>query len=326
MILFMSYCTTDIPKPTDPSAYHSILKSVSKKISAIEGVLSVYQIGGISSPGISDLDLVVVFKDDFKCSLNIHDSLSIKEKYLFIHKLYGTSRSHFLESSKYSFFQNYSLLSGEEIIRLTDRDEESPGLIQTQIALEYMLKMYVNVIVQEKYRIVQVRSLLLHGKALSYDLGYFKDSSQSLKKIVDRLLDIRKNWFENPHSQKLILDWFREFCIVYPEELNSIMQSKPFYLDSNSSNRIARNISIVKSDKLHYSHHGTKLPPFPVNIIGKKYFRLMNRFNRFEIQAPFRSSGIPDGLRAYFDFQQRQRSYNSEYIPHFYPLTSSLLA
>ncbi len=322
----MAYQTTDIPKFTDESAYHRILRKVANRISALDGVEAIYQIGGISSPGISDLDMVVVFQNDFKCSYNIHDSLSEEEKYLFIHKLYGTSLDHFHESSRFSFFQNYSLIGGKEIIQNKIEDHGSADKVKTQIALEYMLKMYVNLTLQDTYKIIQARSLLLHGKALSYDVSYLGSSAARLSALVSDLLDIRKNWFESNSNTRRLSEWFRAIYMIYPEVLESVIREKGFYLDGNFSKKIARNISLIQSEKLQSSHKGFRFPAFPVNFLGKKYFRLMNRFNTFEFKVPYQAVEVPSELRDYFDFQSGQRNYNRNFLPHFYPLSSSLLA
>ena len=189
-----------------------------------------------------------------------------------------------------------------------------------------MLKMYVNLTLQDRYNIIQARSLLLHGKALSYDLSYLGASTHKLNTLVSDLLDIRKSWFESSNNTQRLSNWFQDICKVYPDILDSIIREKGFYIADNSSNRIARNISFTKSEKLQSSHKGIRLPAFPVNFLGKKYFRLMNRFNTFEFQVPYKDVGIPSELKDYFDFQTRQRDYNRKFIPHFYPLTSSLLA
>lgn len=322
----MTYYKIDKPKAVPESIYHQILANVAKKVSHIDGVESVYQIGGISAPGISDLDMVVVFKNDFASDFNLHESLSVEEKYLFIHKLYGCSRKYFLESSGFSFFNNFSLLEGQEI----ERDGRSKFLdlaeIKSQIALEYMLKMYVNLMLQKEYKILQVRSLLLHGKALSYDLDFLGVDAVGLKKSVNDLLHIRKNWFDDSDGIHRLESWFKEFVVIFPEVLSSVLRVRGLHLDAEWKLMVARNISLSKSDSLSCKREGIHLPAFPAALIGKKYFRLLNKLNNFEISVPLKEGDLSDSLRKYFFFQKTQKEYNRKFLPHFYPLSSSLLA
>lgn len=326
MILIMTYSFTDIPSPLEESAYHRILKNVVAKLSSLEGVEAVYQIGGIASPGISDLDLVVVFRDDFVCLYNLHDELSDEEKYLFIHKLFGCSAKYFHESSRYSFFHNFTLLAGSDIKREEKLNELETSTIKSQIALEYMVKMYANIIVQKEYSVLQIRSLLLHGKALNFDLEFLGVDAITLQESVNELLSIRKNWFKATDGKAQIELWFKQFVILFPEILDSILKVRGLYLPEIETKKIAKNISLHRGASLSHVRRGIVLPSFPVSLLGKKYFRLQNKFNSFEILLPVRENEPPEALTKYFAFQSKQKEYNKKHLPHFYPLASSLLA
>lgn len=321
----MAYYCIDIPSKLQESDYHRILRGVVDKISALENVEAIYQIGGIASPGISDLDLVVVFRNDAVCRYNLHEHLSNEEKYLFIHKLYGCSVRHFQESSRFSFFHNFSLLFGTDVKREEKLAESETVVIKNQIALEYMVKMYVNLILQKEYSTLQLRSLLLHGKALNYDLEFLGVDALHLKGLVATLLEVRNNWFKTESGRDKLKTWFREFIEVYPKLLDSILKVRGMYMPKEASYKIAGNIYLLKADSLDCLRKGFLLPAFPTELLGKKYFRLQNKFNSFEIRVPFRTVEIPDALLKYFNFQNKQREYNQKNLPHFYPLASSLL-
>ena len=322
----MGYYCIDIPSAIEESAYHRILGNVLSKLAVVDGVEAIYQIGGISSPGISDLDLVLVFRNNFRCDFNIHQYLSDEEKYLFIHKLYGCSAKYFHESSRFSFFHNFTLLFGNDIKREEKGSEVELSSIRTQIALEYMVKMYTNIMLQKEYGILQVRSLLLHGKALNFDLDFLGVDAVEMKKTVSQLLELRKNWFNSGDSVNKIREWFIEFIRIFPDVLDSILKVRGLYMPEGYSDKIARNIALLHSDSLSCLRHGILLPAFPASLLGKKYFRLQNRFNKFEIHVPFRTDTISPALQNYFNFQHKQKDYNRTYLPHFYPLASSLLA
>jgi hypothetical protein len=66
----MSYNLSDIPKPVDRSEYESCMKRMTEKLLRISGVKSIFQVGGINTPGISDIDYYIVFKDGFTCTEN----------------------------------------------------------------------------------------------------------------------------------------------------------------------------------------------------------------------------------------------------------------
>ncbi len=320
------YYLTDIPQFIDGTKYQKILKNVVRTLSGLKGVEAVYQIGGISTPGVSDLDLVVVFTNDFRCDFDLHQHLSSTEKYLFIHRLYGCPVSYFQESSLYSFFHNFSLVAGEEIIRKPAADMKSESLIRIQTAMEYMLKFYVNIILQKEYGILQVRSLLLHGKALLFDLSYLSLTDPVLDQLMQDLMEIRTNWFRLDQKKKRLSSWFNRFAEIYPAILNECMNKYGFFLMNNGRLSVSGNIVLQKSDTLTYRREGISFPSFPVRMFGKRYYRLQNRFNKFTILTPFREDNMPGALKQYFAFRESHRIYNAKYLPKFMTLTSSLLS
>jgi len=320
------YYVTDIPEFIDVTLYQKILNDVVRTLSGLKGVEAVYQIGGISTPGVSDLDLVVVFTNDFQSDFDLHKHLSAIQKYLFIHRLYGCPVSFFQESSLYSFFHNFSLLAGEEIIRKSVTDNQSENLIRIQTAMEYMLKLYVNIILQKEYGILQARSLLLHGKALLFDLSHLSLSDPLMNQLMQDLMEIRNGWFRLDQRKKRLSSWFNRFVDIYPAFLNECMNKYGFYLENQGRLSVSGNIILQKADTLSYRREGMSFPSFPVLLLGKRYYRLQNRFNKFTFQTPFRDDNIPEALSPYFDFRARHRAYNAKYLPKFMTLTSSLLS
>src|SRR4051794_2971396 len=103
----------DIPVEVSLRPYEMAVDHAVEILSGIEGIKSVYRIGGFSAPGISDIDLVVVFKDEFVFKDDIRSFLSDDERYLFIHRLYGIPEKYFLQPESRAFFHHYKLLSGK---------------------------------------------------------------------------------------------------------------------------------------------------------------------------------------------------------------------
>lgn len=66
--------------------YDEAIKAYLAKIPQ-KGVVGVLQIGGVSHPGVSDIDLIVVFKSDFKSSVKKYRSniLNANHRYLMMH-------------------------------------------------------------------------------------------------------------------------------------------------------------------------------------------------------------------------------------------------
>ena len=311
----------DLPMKYQINDYHDSIMSQVKALSDVSAVVSIYQIGGLSTPGISDIDLVVVFKDRFRYDVNPKIFNNSDGNYLFTHGLYGVSETNFKYSLKFTFFHNFKLLYGNEIKLKNSFKKSDQQIIKEQIALEFLVKMYINLAVQKKYNTIKLRSLFLHIKALPYDFEFLKINPEKLLNIIKEGINIRNNWLDGSVTKKNVVNWFKLFFKEY--ELFLIEFFKKYKMQSPFMNfKIAKNINIVNSEVFGFHKKGLVIPD-PYNILGSKYFNLLNRLNNFHFKIPITniSSHIID---SYFNYVKEVSIYNKTYLPHFMPLTSSL--
>ncbi len=314
----------DYPKPVAESFYQQSLQAMTNRLVESCAALAVYQVGGIGSPGISDLDMVVVFKDDVRFEQNMLDGLDENEKYLFIHNLYGISSGDFEEAERFAFYHQYKLLAGNDVrthSRLSDSDLQT---MKIQTALEFIVKMRITIFLQKEYGVIRLRDLLLHVKALGFDLDFLGITSGPVFDHVNRVIEWRKNWFGNTPSPSDILKWWNGFYEAFDHFFEETMKSHRFFLPKKEEYKIARNIQLIPTAQdVHLSRQGFLMPPV-LSVIGKKFFRLQNRLNTFKFEIPVQSTGIPEILEKKFYFTGKMAAYNKKYLPHFYTLTSSL--
>lgn len=322
----MSIRIIDFPHTIPESAYRQALKSMTERVVRTKMAKAVYQVGGISSPGISDLDMVVVFQDNAGVEENLLTGLTKQEQYLFIHNLYGISDHKFAEAEQFAFYHHYELLAGDDLrshSRLPAPDVEE---LKIQIALEFMVKMYITLFLQDIYGVLRMRDLLLHVKALQYDLDFLGVTGDKVNLHIAQVLEWRNNWFKSPPSEKDILVWWKAFYVDFERLLREKLTSLPFYLPARPSYSIAKNILLMPSeDGISSSHKGFILPKL-LSLTGKKYFRLQNRLNSFQFKVPIRSDHFPDVIEKKFRFEKDIVDYNKKYLPHCLPITSSLHA
>ena len=294
------------------------------RLRRLNGVVSIFQIGSVGNPGISDIDMLVVFEDGAICNLNPLTGLSRTERYLFSHNLYAVLRKQFFDAQKYTFFHNYNLLWGKELpIGTSDLSEEEIQALKTQIALEYLIRMFVNSTVEHIYSIIRVRGILVLVKALSYDLEFLNVSSGGLFDLIQTVIGWRDHWFKKKPDEKTIKNWFMEFCKELMTFLKIELSRRTFYLPEDANLCIARNMMIELSETFGYAHEGIRLPSF-LGGLGRKYFNMMHRFNRFSFQIPAAVSNIPDVLNDRFVFARQIKRANNDSLSCFMPLTSSL--
>jgi len=322
----MSIKIIDHPHPVDESFYHASLHKMTRRLLQTGAATAVYQAGGISNPGISDLDMLVVFKDGVRVANNFLEGLSEEEKYLFIHNLYGISQQHFAGAERFAFYHRYTLLGGVEARSNITQDITETQLLKIQIALEFIVKLRITLFLQEEYGVLRMRDLLLHVKALRFDLDFLGITSGMLADQVDTVIEWRKQWFVKTPSESEILNWWTSFYKTFDRFFEEVILAQPFFLPARDKYRISKNIFVIPSDtKVRLSRSGFRLP-HQFAFLGKKFFRLQNRLNEFQAELPVRSENIPGVLGQKFQFENAIVEYNKKYLPFFLPVTSSLHA
>jgi len=316
---------TDYPHYVPLEDYEKAISRMIEKLLGHPNIVSIYQIGSISNPGISDIDMLIVFKDDAECKMDPLEELSRSERYIFYHNLYGIEKRDFLNAQQLTFFHNYCLLWGERLSK--DGNTLSPEEVQnlkTQTALEYLVKMYISTIVERTYGIVKIRALLLETKAMLFDLEFLNIDSGKLFDLVKTVVHWRDHWFEQKPDRKSLNKWHDTFSNELSESLRIMLQSKKFYLPEKADLHIARNIRLIPAKHLDHSHKGTILPSALGGILGRKYFNLQHRFNNFDVYIPTSNFLNCEIVKKRFDLLKKMKSYNDTYLDYFSSIGTSL--
>jgi hypothetical protein len=314
----------ELPHYISLDRYEQSISSMVKRLSEYPGVRAIYQIGGVSTPGISDIDLLVVFEDGISCHQNPLRDLGAEDRYFYIHNLYGLSLSHFRETFRYVFFHNYNRLWGEDlIVPAGDLERQKSERIQTQVGLEYLIKLFISMTVERTYGIAKVRNLLLHAKALKYDLADLEITSGPLPEMIAVIIGWRTYWFNEQPRHEILIQWLNEFYHALKAELGKCIAARKFYLPDWVNLRISRNMLMVPSEKLGYRHRGLTLPKI-FGGLGQKYFNVQHRFNSFEFLVPVTTDAIPQELVARHEFITMLNAYNARHLPAFVPVAYGL--
>ena len=133
----------DRPIKIERSVYDKTIKKIVSDLSKEKCVLSLYQLGNVKHPGISDIDLLVIFRDKFIYKGDPLKNLTANERYLFPHRLFGIKNKFLTLSMDFSFFSNYKYLYGEKISTTNKLNDKDKTILKNQIAMEYLIKNYI---------------------------------------------------------------------------------------------------------------------------------------------------------------------------------------
>jgi hypothetical protein len=322
----MSHRLIDFPHFVSESSYKKALDDMVKRLSALPETISVYQVGSIGSLGISDLDLIVIFEDNKRIEKNFLENLSPAEKYLFVHNLYGISQQDFADAVRFTFFNNFTLLYGRDIRLSPSLSPANIEILKKQVALEYVIRMCITTYLQQSYRVLRVRDLLLHVKALQYDCDFLGIEKGKLVEKISDIIEWRKNWFDKTPSNNEIIKWWNEFYEQFTQFVITIFNSHKFYLPEKPDYSITNNISVIPAKtRVNFSRHGFLLP-HQLALFGKQYFRLQNRLNQFRFEIPVTFENTPPILLEKFEFEKKYFEYRNKFLPSFFTLTMNLHA
>ncbi len=318
----MKFYFNDYPYFVPLGIYENAIEGMVEKLRRQEGIISIFQIGSIIHPGISDIDMVVVFKENGVFHLNPLQGLTKVERYLFIHPPLGASKTDFIEAQRYMFFHNWRLLWGEKFtIGERDLPEEEIKCLKIQTALEYLIQNYINLTILRAYGIFNVRGLLLNIKAMLYDLQLLNVLSGRLYELLGTLVKWRDNWFEVTPKTTQLSEWIQGCYQELYEFLKTFLQTEKLYLPEWGAFRISKNVTLVPSDHFFCDHQGIILPVL-FSFLGRKYFKIQRRLNQFLFHLPIQRGEIPPVLAKRFELEYRMARFTVD--KHFMPLRSSL--
>lgn len=316
---------TKFPKEVTLDAYQKSIDEMVGVLSQYDGVHTIFQVGGLSSPGISDIDFFVVFEDEARCHHQPLDAISQESRYLFTHGLFGTSKKYASKTEQYTLFGNYKKLWGHDF-DMHLHVAADPAPIKLQLAFEYLIKMYITQKIEQRYRIHGVRNFLLLAKAIKMDLGLLSINSGPLLELCNEVLEIRENWFrstlpKNSQIEKLI----SSFNEALEDLLCQLLQEHSVYLPSSFKGKIARNLTLMNGKELLTRSKGFNLPPrLGMAVFGPKFPRLLNRLVDFVFEVPFTNEEIPKEVGKRFQVLSEAVTYNHRRLPNFsatgYPL------
>jgi len=313
----------DRPRFVAREAYDLAIENMVGRLSRIPGLLSIYQIGSVSTPGISDIDLLAVFDDNVECKVDPRGSLDNQEKYLFTHGLFGINASRWQCADQYAFFSPCRFLTGNRIGKEIEASVPE-GKILTQIALEYMFKMLLVLRLQLEVGILKSRSLLLEIKALQTDLEIIHMDKSPVMEVVQKILKLREKWFDGKWEKKE----FVTLCLLLFTKLEDaflrlIGQGEYLYMP-NECFMWGKIFTVRGHIDQDWEICKPILPAFPAICFTKRWFNLKKRNAQILLKTPLvrlDKSGI---LRQKLEWDQEYVNYNRKFLPGFLTLSSPL--
>ena len=310
------YHFTNYPVAYSPDQYESTLAEVTTRLRSMEGVKAIYQFGNVKAPGISDLDILVVFKSGTKMRSNPIDRSRKQEGYFFAHNLFGLDEE---KVDPFVLFQPHfsgKLIwgDGRELVR--QYKQEGSSALWEQIAIEYLLKNFLVSLSQQLSGVVKVRQLLLEANATLYDLEILNETGR-LRELVEQLIRWRGHWFDQPVSRSALSIFFEEYCFEQHVLMTKLFTQSVLFVPEKASISLSRNLAIRDAGTFGAQRKHSFLRYLIQNFPWDKAARAFQKLQQAEVAVPMQAARPPSLLHRRFAFMKEAIRYNAEYIPYF---------
>jgi len=283
--------------------------------------------GGVNQPGISDIDLLIVFKNGSSFSGDIISDLNAKEQSLFTHGIMALSEQHWFQNKAYAMWDNQKLLVGEEPLgEEIYVNENELTILKKQTALEFLFTNYIDLTLQNEYGIIKLRDLLQHTKGIIYDLNYLNLTDTPINKFITQATEWITNWhLQQPRNEDLT-KWFKAFYKAYSDFIQTIFESNKIYLPKSVNRNFSKNISLKEATFINHTRSGVLLPSVVAPIGQKRVLKLLNKLNKFEFSIPTTDIAENSILEKRIQFFKEMKMYNQIHFPKLGLLTTSLMS
>lgn len=315
----------DRPTALQRHLYDEALDGIIHRNKSLNGLKAIYKFGNITSPGISDLDILFVFENSVVTEATGLEDLPLEHTSLFTHGIMAVSEEHFAENNYFTLWSDHTLIWGTETISsVKQRTAQEESHLKIQTAIEFLIANYIDLKIQKSYKVIKLRALLQHMKGILYDLDFLDDKNSTLHPFLNKLKSWSQNWFNYTPGDQELSEWLDTFEPVYDEYVQNALIKHPMFLPQRDRYKIAKNMTLTPGVNVSYSRIGFLLPTF-LSGFGRKYVKLQHRFNQFHFTCPITHSASPIvGER--FDFLKRMKDYNRKHLPNFMTITTSITA
>lgn len=286
---------------------------------------AVYQIGGVSTPGISDLDIVFILQRGSVCKHDPLEKIPVVDRYLFAHPPFAAPAEYFNELQCMSPHVTFRYLAGSDpeaagsVLSDTEKD-----ILAKQTAKEYLIKNCLSHSFQIHSGIIKMRSFLLEIKAVEADRRILADGDLDSGPL-NRALELRSSWFQECDRSTVDI---REVLLASIDFeyalLGRALERNPLHVPEIRKYTLSRIGSLRPDSRFNIIRYGLFRPAYmpPTRFLLK----ILSRTSRVSLGLPMSAceEDHPVSRRNRLD-TEILRGISSRF-PSAVPMTASILA
>jgi len=270
--------------------YIDALQQYISYIRGFSDVISVYQFGSVSIPGLSDIDLLIILQDQLAASKAKDyriERFNKKVRYIFMHQPFILNEFVFQNLNQLFYINNLKYIFGRELsIQAIDEGQQQELMLVINIKrLSVLLRNFSSYISANS---VSSRECLVNLNSLKYTIHclglIFNVHKEEWLQYIQQVENLRKDWFHlasDDANQQLSKLLYLALGIV-----NELVELGDKYLQQNYPGLVDQckeNIDFLDYNKLTiYTHSWSELSPeFKLSV-----FRHLNRAKNIKKIGP----------------------------------------
>ncbi|MDD5772189.1 MAG: hypothetical protein PHX78_01820 [bacterium] len=228
----------------DIGDYYKAIEHYLDKIIKTNEVKSVIQVGDISIPGISDIDLILILEKEIKTiNTDIFSifQLSKKDIHLFLHEPMIFNIDLIKNIYYWSPYPKFKYIYGEDL-KIDRPAEDEAEIIATIILIEYFIMGYPRKALEMILnRRIRVREALCYINGIKYSIEILESltgKSLNYGKFLKDYNDFRFNWFNESDRNNILFNYLLETIEISFNLINVLSN----YLNRKSD--LSNNVSV----------------------------------------------------------------------------------
>lgn len=212
------YRFNDLPKKVGKDYYQSARDEIIKYYSQNDDILSIYEYGSVSSPGVSDLDIILILKDQVKTQEKFFEFSNISKE---VHHLLGDgtvmkmSQENFINMNFLENEINIKKLFGKSL-KQKSPDKSYQEILDLISVIDWLPERIIRLTrILTSVNVNIIDSLtLLHSysytiKKVDNITSIYKYSSRS-EAVLNKIKLLRNNWYSVTNPHKVLIECIQE--------------------------------------------------------------------------------------------------------------------
>lgn len=190
------------PLPVDIEEYNRAIDSYLARAGKLSGVRSIYTMGSIKAPGLSDIDIIVVVENEFDPHLSVNLSTSGIDKNLYIHGPVVVPESLTQDLQYLIYATGLTRLSGSDKLQeISDLDTDKLNTLSLAYLVDFTESRLVQLSDVMYQQSVDQRGWMARLWSLTHSVNMMTQvgliMSDKSQKVIAAIRDMRTAWLED---------------------------------------------------------------------------------------------------------------------------------